>query len=553
MNFHIGILGIVVGIIFTLILTICIFISEICFIKQTDIMEILNADRKTEMVKEVKPYYGRLGAVLIVLGLFLAVGVPAIMPRLFSVRMPSFWNVTYVICTTGIYMFLLKIVSGPEKKSNPKVFYRNIISTNLMRFSAKQTTKNMCVIIMLVFVLIISSFWGMQYYSCVSVSADSLPIDYYMHYPQTEKQITKEEIFKLAEKNNVNINFYKETEALQLLVNYKQKNLSDDGKYFDIERKKFASFISASEYKKISGTSLELNKGEYMTITVSDYKRDIWVGPDCLQEIIHPVTDKKFKPVYKGNTEFDNLAVSSEPFTFILCDEDYGRLSDKLNDKYKEHMVLFNVKDVMNSYEFASELKNKYINNSTDISNHLTGYDAYEEESADKSGQKYGYAEKLELSSDNPNLIQDWKYAPVFRILIKSDAMQMIAVFVLLSMYIAIISLTSIGIMTYVRSVTIAIDNKKLFDDITKLGADETYKNHIIAVQLRKIFYYPGIIGSSISLIFSLFLVYFNDMYLSKFEIFMIKVEWIIIVLVFAFLSFVYSISFKKMKKLIRQ
>ena len=240
MNYHIGALGIVVGIIFTLILTICIFISEICFIKQTDIMEILNANRKTEMVKEVKPYYGRLGALLMVLGLFLAVGVPAIMPRVFSVRMPSFWNVTYSICIAGIYMFLLKIVSGPERKSNPKGFYNNIISTNLMRFSAKQTTKNMCVLILIIFVLIISSFWAMQYYSSGSASADSLPIDYYMHYPKTEKQITKEDIFKLAEKHNVNINFYKETEALELLVNYKQKDLSDDGKYFDIERKKFA-------------------------------------------------------------------------------------------------------------------------------------------------------------------------------------------------------------------------------------------------------------------------------------------------------------------------
>ena len=33
-----------------------------------------------------------------------------------------------------------------------------------MRFTARQTTKNMCVIAMLIFVLLISAFWGMQYY-----------------------------------------------------------------------------------------------------------------------------------------------------------------------------------------------------------------------------------------------------------------------------------------------------------------------------------------------------------------------------------------------------
>ncbi len=36
----------------------------------------------------------------------------------------------------------------------------------------------------------------------------------------------------------------------------------------------------------------------------------------------------------------------------------------------------------------------------------------------------------------------------------------MIAVFVMLSAYIAIIALAAIGVMTYVRSVTIAVDNR---------------------------------------------------------------------------------------------
>ena len=75
------------------------------------------------------------------------------------------------------------------------------------------------------------------------------------------------------------------------------------------------------------------------------------------------------------------------------------------------------------------------------------------------------------MTADNPELLQDWKYAPAFKVLTKGEVMQMIAVFVMLSAYIAIIALAAIGVMTYVRSVTIAVDNRQLFEDMKKLGA----------------------------------------------------------------------------------
>ena len=44
--------------------------------------------------------------------------------------------------------------------------------------------------------------------------------------------------------------------------------------------------------------------------------------------------------------------------------------------------------------------------------------------------------------------------------------MEFVAVYVLLSIYVSVISLAAAGIMSYVRSVTIAMDNRQLFEDL---------------------------------------------------------------------------------------
>ena len=73
--------------------------------------------------------------------------------------------------------------------------------------------------------------------------------------------------------------------------------------------------------------------------------------------------------------------------------------------------------------------------------------------------------------------------------------MEFVAVYVLLSIYVSVISLAAAGIMSYVRSVTIAMDNRQLFEDLKKLGADDAYEERVIRVQLQKIFAWPVAAG----------------------------------------------------------
>ena len=551
LRYSISMMGIAAGVLFACLLACCICAAGYRFIRRADIMEILKTQRKSEIVKDIRPWTGKLGMACVIIGLALAMAVPPIWARVFHHQASPLWNGAYLISAAGLYLFLLGAVGRAKKGRYPEKYYKNIISTNLMRFTARQTTKNMCVIAMLIFVLLISAFWGMSYYDSAFRNGENAPVDYSLHYPAAEQQITKEEIYDLAARHGVEITDYKEAQAAELLITYAGTELSDDGEYYDVKREKYATFLSASVFSRIAGKQVSLKPGEYKAIVQQRYQEEIWAKPECLLKVESPAAGEKMKPAYKGTVRFDNLTRVSDPFAFILSDADYASYTAALTEDNKVDMVFFNVKDVMDTYPFAKELEEEYIAHATDISDHYFLYDAREEELAEKAGEPYAYSGRVGMTADNPELLQDWKYAPVFKVLTKGEVMQMIAVFVLLSAYIAIIALAAIGVMTYVRSITIAVDNRQLFEDMKKLGASRDYETRVVKVQLRKIFLYPGIGGCGISLVFTILMLFFNDMRLEMEEVRLIGIESIMIGASAIFLYVLYRISFGKMRSML--
>lgn len=551
MRYSLGIAGILAGLLFAAVLSFCILLLGIRFIRRADIMDILNACRKTEMVREIKPWCGKLGIVLIIAGFFLAMAVPSLTVRLFRQGMPTIWNVTYLICVAGLYLVILSAVGHSKKGRHPEKYYNNIISTNLMRFAARQTTRNMCVISLLVFVMVLAAFWGAMYYYGVTEGGSTAPYDYSLHYPAGEAQIGQEDILRLAEEHGVNISSFETLDSLELIIRYTGRDMDDQRRYFDVEYEKLASFISASDFTRISGIPVSLKEGEYQTVTSAGFLESIWVSVDCLDEIQNPATGESKAPKFQGTVEFDNLSMVSDPFTFLLSDEDYGRFANGLADDRREKHVFFNTDHVMETYDFADAVKREYTARATELSDHYSLYDAHEEELALAAGGEYSYAGEIDLSPDNPQLPDEWKYAPFSKVLLRADAMEMVAVFVLLSLYISVISLTAAGIMSYIRSVTIAMDNRQLFEDLKKLGADDAYEERAIKVQLRKIFAYPVATGCAIVGIFSLFLTYFNDMCLQAFEVKMLLIEVLLMAFIAAVLYGVYRLAYGKTKRIV--
>lgn len=95
------------------------------------------------------------------------------------------------------------------------------------------------------------------------------------------------------------------------------------------------------------------------------------------------------------------------------------------------------------------------------------------------------------------------------------------------------------------------MDNRQLFEDLRRLGADDAYEEKVIKVQLRKIFAYPVAAGCTVSGVFSLFLTYFNDMRLQAFEVNMLLMEMLLMIFIAGVLYVVYRIAYGKTRRIV--
>lgn len=552
MAYKFGATGLLFGIAFCVFVTLCIFINGVKFIKRSNIMDVIHEQRKSEVVKDVKPWCGIVGWILVIGGIFLGYVVPNIVIEVFGYLMPSIWNVVYLLSLIGIYMIMLHAIIHSKKGKNPKKYYKNIISTNMMRFSGRQTVKNMCVITFLIAGGLFASFYVPTMISNLLVDIKNNPIDYSFYYKGSENQISKDEIHSLANDYNVSITDYYETEAISLVTNgyyrsYDEHNILTNDY---VKKMQYDEFFKESEFNRISGQDIDVKEGEYIRIILDGDTESIWTKWDDLDLITHPVTGKSEQIKFAGTVSF-------RPFTneyggkYVISDEDYARLSKGLPIENYDKFVLFNVINPEETYAFAKELKNEILKRSSDKVAFDTIYDEYEEKLAKEKGEEYYSGTKIDLSPENTQLFTDWAYYPNFKPLDSQDILKNMAVFLMLFTYISIICFAAVTIITYTRAVTIGIDNKQLFSDIKKLGASNKYIENNIKKQLAKVFIYPTVIGSIF--IYMLFLTIFygnSGGNISSGEMLGIIVGLLIILVVILLMFVIYKFSIVKVKRI---
>lgn len=513
MTYRFGVVGFFPGILFACILAGVLGLAGRRFINRSDIMEILRTQQKTEMVKEIKSWTFPVGVVLTILGILLGAGLPQIAARVFGIGLPGIVNLFYLLSLVGIYFILLSAVAQSRAKKNRKKYYGNLVSISLMRFTAKATTKNMCVMTLLIFVCGFSAFYGMQYVLAGGGIDTENSKDFSLHYPVAEGQIGKEEIYDTAASYKIEVTDFTENVASNLVVSYRAKDFDEEtSRYIEVYKDKemAALFVSESDFEKLSGQDLAVEPGAYQTVTTTDYN-GFFEYEDGLQEVMNPNTGEIYPLTYGGSVESDILAPFSEPFAYVVGDEEYRKMTEGLDDAYKENIISFNAVNVEESYDFAKDLLAQYVERATDLSNHMGYWNIWAQKMADEAGEEYDYGDKINMTIDNNMLLGDWKYAPQFNIVTAQDRMQLISVYVMLSLYIFIISLSAVSVMAYVRSISVATDNKGLFESLTKLGADTRYKKNILKKQIARIVQYPGVIGCVLGFVFAFVMNFMND------------------------------------------
>ena len=553
MTYRFGAVGFFPGILFACILACVLGIAGRRFINRSDIMEILRTQQKTEMVKEIKGWTFPVGVALTVIGILLGAGLPQIAARVWGISLSGIGNLFYLLALVGIYFILLSAVAQSRAKKNRKKYYGNLISISLMRFTAKATTKNMCVMTLLIFVCGFSAFYGMQYVLSGGAADTESGKDFSLHYPVSENQIGKEEIYDTASSYGIEVTDFTENVATNLVVSYNAKDFDESGnRYIEVYRdKEMASlFVSESDFEKLSRQEMNVEPGTYQTVTKTDYT-GFFEYEDGLKEVMNPDTGKTYPLTYGGSVESDVLAAVSEPFAYVVCDEEYQIMTKGIQDMYKENIISFNAINVKESYDFAKDLLAQYVERATDISNHMGYWNIWAQKMADEAGEEYGYGDKINMTMDNNMLLDDWKYAPQFNIIAAQDRMQFISVYVMLSLYIFIISLAAVSVMAYVRSISIATDNKGLFESLTKLGADKAYKRKVLKKQIARIVEYPGIIGCSLGFVFAFVMNFMNDGRISGLEIKSLSILAVMLLGIGIVLYAVYKYAMNKAEKIV--
>ena len=553
MTYRFGVVGFLPGILFACILACVLGIAGRRFINRSDIMEILRTQQKTEMVKEIKGWTFPVGVALTVIGILLGAGLPQIAARVWGISLSGIGNLFYLLALVGIYFILLSAVAQSRAKKNRKKYYGNLISISLMRFTAKATTKNMCVMTLLIFVCGFSAFYGMQYVLSGGAADTESGKDFSLHYPVSENQIGKEEIYDTASSYGIEVTDFTENVATNLVVSYNAKDFDESGnRYIEVYRdKEMASlFVAESDFEKLSGREINVEPGTYQTLTITDYT-GFFEYENGLKEVMNPDTGKTYPLTYGGSVESDVLAPFSEPFAYVVCDEEYQIMAEGIQDMYKENIISFNAINVKESYDFAKDLLAQYVERATDISNHMGYWNIWAQKMADEAGEEYGYGDKINMTMDNNMLLDDWKYAPQFNIIAAQDRMQLISVYVMLSLYIFIISLAAVSVMAYVRSISIATDNKGLFESLTKLGADEAYKRKVLKKQISRIVEYPGIIGCALGFVFAFVMNFMNDGRISGLEIKSLSILAVMLLGIGIVLYAVYKYAMNKAEKIV--
>ncbi|WDV45698.1 ABC transporter permease [Clostridiaceae bacterium M8S5] len=551
MTYHIGYDGFIYGLIFCLVCTILLIFKTARFINHSNIIDTIRSQHKCETVKLVKPWYGVLGGIFIIGGLFLGYGVPIISIRHYSYCMPGIWSLTYLFCIVGLYMLISFCVIYNQKGKNLKKYYSNIIPKSMMKFTGKQTVKSMCVISLLISGGLFASFYTPSLVTRFFYNMSKTPYNYSFHYRLSENLLTQNDIDELADKYNIKINDYNEVSSISLIGSGLELRSISARKYDYVYKEKYETneFFRLSDFNKVANMDLKLLPGQYYTIIISSMSESRFRRFNDLNKATNPINDTSIDLSYKGNVEFSPFVIEGT-YKYVISDKDYDLLVADLPEKNIETFVLFNVPKQGDNYSFAKEFRDEIITRSSKDVAKGVYYNEYRKIRYLKEGKEYGNHESINLSCDNNQLFLSWKYYPKFSILNKQDLLKNMAVYLMLFIYISIICFVAVGVISYTRCITIATNSKALFKNLKRLGANTSYINKCIKNQLKKIFILPMVFGSIMPYMFFVFITFGDGSIISS-DYLVLGINLITILLAAIYVYGLYRFSLRKFKEVI--
>ncbi len=488
-------------------------------VRKTNIIDVVQESHKSEPIRAVPRFYGWLGIVLVIVGGSLGYFMPTFFVNVLHWYAPGVVDaIFYLPAIVGLYMMLLHTVGNGWSRKNKR--YKDIISVSMMKFQARQTVRNMLVMTVLIAGAFFASFYMPMMMGGSGSATKNLPIDYLFHYRSDQDMVTEDDIRTLADDYGVDIVRYNEAPMARLAVdgNTQVEKETAVGTTYDVvyyETCNSTLFLSESGYNALTGENVDVKPGTVDAIYNQDGFDNYEFGePPTV--ITNYVTGEKF-PVSEGKQLTNNSLLGH----YVLDDGDYARMTAGLTSEWLENMVAFNVTNVDDTYEFACALFNDIVDHSGPEVELVDSWDpVVRERDIEETGEYFTDPENAEESGlagirydnrDSTDFRAYWQYMPTFRVMNDVEALQTYAVFMMIFVFIAIVCFAAVFVIAYTRCLTIALFNRRVYDDLRHLGAPPAYLLHSATSQVRRVFLVPSVIGTAIITGFYLLIMYFND------------------------------------------
>lgn len=539
-------------IIFSIYVIFMLFIMGYKSIMKTNIIDIIKQTHSAEPVHSVPKWFGLVGIILLILGGFCGYIAPSIFILDLHWYPPEgLTAIFYIPALIGLYMILLHTVSNGWNKRKK---YKDIISVSMMKFQGRQTVRNMLVMTLLIAGAYFGSFYTPMLGTGAIMSFDDRPIDYAYHFRADQNIPKKDEVFKLADKYNVKITSWADVPMARLGVDgemsvEKETSLGTtwESVYYNLLQSQI--FLSKSSYEALTGEDININSGEIAGIMdASGDGQGVFGGDVTL--VTNTITGEScsFKPI-------EHLCNDILFGRYVVSDEDYQKIITGLPLYWQERMVFFNVENDEQTYDFAKALFNEIVDHS---GKEVAVYDSFDPILKQVHEELYGYYfldEQEPPNYDNRNssdFRMYWQYMPQFRVLDKADFIKTTAVFLMLFIFISIICFVAVIVIAFTRCITIAISNKKVYDDLRHLGASNNYLNNCARSQVKKVFLVPIITGTSLIYIFYSMIMFFNDNRLTFYEIAGLLVCLVLIAIISFVLYLIYRLTLRKVLNILK-
>lgn len=489
-------------------------------VRHTNIMDVVQESHRSEPIREVKPWYGRVGILLVVTGALAGYLMPGFFVNVLCWYPPSAVSaVFYLPALVGIYMILLHTVVNGWRRGKR---YQNIITTSMMKFQGRQTVRNMLVMTLLIAGAYFAAFYSPMLSSSSAYSFSSRPVDFEYHMRSDQEQIGRQEVETLAQEYGVEITSWVQVEAASLggdgTVSIERNN-GVLGVTYTTEYRKIASggtFFSESAWNTLTGQRVDLAPGTCANVLDDEGGGDYLSGGD-VTIVTNMVTGESLNVVPAQPLRFTMLLGC-----YVLDDGDYAAITRGLTDDWKQTYVCFNVADVQASYPFADALFHEIVSRSGPEAEVFDAWDPVSRQLqiAEKGSYNYDDPEYLKANGltvidydqcDTSDFRNYWLYMPQFRVLDQNDFVTTMAVFLMLFIFIALICFAAVVVIAFTRCMTLALTNARVYDDLRHLGASNAYLFQTVRGQVSRVFLVPTVVGTAVISAFYGMILYFND------------------------------------------